>query len=164
MQRGCQLLNVPLLIFLVLFVVFKLVHANVGCLYRVNWEQVQDIIIVLFYGHCETLFEHQIKAMWFLNKLNAALWAILLHPLDQHRSFLRLFFKLIFCLLLLNIVFQLLILTHSGVGPSSSCSFLGLLSCLASLNIGSRNRLKNGHVQWGLSLLVQHEKVVWQVR
>ena len=48
----------PLLVILVLLVVLELVHAHIGSLNRVYWEEVQDVIVVLLNCHSEAFLEH----------------------------------------------------------------------------------------------------------
>ena len=98
----------PLLVLLILLVVFELMHANIGSLDRVDWEEVKDIIIILLDSHSETFLKHEVKSVRLLNELDTAIWSIFLHPLDKHGGLFRLFFELVLSLLLLNIVLQLL--------------------------------------------------------
>ena len=110
MQRRGKLLDVPRLIFLELLVVLQLVHAHVGCLDRVDGEQVQDVIVVLLHSHGEALLEHEVESVRLLHELDTAIRAILLHSLDEHGGLLSLLFKLILCLFPLNIHLELLLL------------------------------------------------------
>ena len=146
----------PLLVLLELLVVFELMHADIGSLDRVDWEEVKDVIIILLDGHSETLLEHEVKSVRLLNELDTAIWSIFLHSLDKHGGLFCLFFELVLRLLLLNIVFQLLRLAQIHI-------FLSLLSCLACFHVSCRDRLENGDVEGRLPLLVQHEEMVRQV-
>ena len=98
--------------------------------------------------------------MRLLNEFNTAIWSILLHPLDEHGRLLRLFFELVFGLLLRDIVLELLF----GAPQTLNVLFGSrLLSSLFGTDVRSFNCLKNGDIERRLPLLVQHEKMVWQV-
>ena len=142
-QRSCQLLDMPLFVLFVLLVVLELVHAYIGCLDRINWEEVQDVIIILLYGHREAFLKHEVEPVRLLNELNTAIWAILLHPLDEHGGLLRLLFELVLGLLLRDIVLELLL-----GAPQTANVLLGarLLSRLSCTDVRSLNRFNNGHI------------------
>ena len=53
MQRSRQLLDMALLILLVSLVIFDLVHGNVGGLYRIDGEKIENVIIILNHSHGE---------------------------------------------------------------------------------------------------------------
>ena len=144
----------PFLVLFELFIVLELVHAHVGRLDRVDWEKVQDVIIVLFNCHGEALLEHEVESVRLLDELYAAVGSILLHPLDQHRRLFGLFFEFVFGFLIINIVFELLL------RALIRRLFRLLLSAFPSFDICRGNRLEYGNIERRLALLVQHEEVM----
>ena len=59
-QWSCQLVDMALLVQLVLLVVFYLMHTHIGRLNRIDWEKIQDVVIVLLNCHGEGFFEHKV--------------------------------------------------------------------------------------------------------
>lgn len=129
-------------------------HAHVGCLDRVDWEQIQDVIVILLDGHCEAFLEHEVEPVRLLHELDTAIWSILLHPLDEHGRLFSLLFKLVFSLFTLYVHLELGLL---------ACICLGLLSCLSGFDICGSDGLEDSDIKRCLALIIQHEKVMGQV-
>ena len=116
----------PLLVFLVLFVILKLMHATVDSFNRIDREEVQNVILVFLDSHCERLFKHEVQSVWLLNEFDAAVRTILLHSEDQILS-------------LLSGIFDFIIVEFFGLERTiaSFCSFLLTFSEFLSLNVNS---------------------------
>ena len=83
--------------------------------------------------------------MWLLYVFYAAVWPILLHPLNQHSG--------LFCRIL-----QLLVLL-----PNIFDISLGVLLRFLSLDVDSGNCFLNNHIKGSLAKMVKHEEMMRQV-
>ncbi len=92
--------------------------------------------------------------MWFLDKLNAAIWGVLLHPQDKVLSFFSCIFNFIFVAGAVEL--------QSIVSVSFGRFFLTFSQFLC-LDINSSDGLQDGNIEGCLAKLVKHEKMVGQV-
>ena len=84
-----------ILVILVCLVILQLVQTHIDRFDRVDREQFYDVFLVLLDCQGKRLFKLEVQSVGFLHELDAAFWAIPLHPLNKHIGLLTSILNLI---------------------------------------------------------------------